>query len=287
MPPRPVDNLPYRLLRPARITSSVVFSSPHSGRDYPAELVAASMLDPVRLRSSEDAFVDDLFACVPDHGAALLAARYPRAWVDLNRAEDELDPALIDGLSRQPRGPRVMAGLGVIPRVVSGSRAIYSGRMSRAAAQARIDTVWRPYHAALAALLGEVRRGFGRTVLLDMHSMPSEAIDQMGQRRPDIVLGDRFGVSARSDTTRRVEEVFTDLGLRVMRNAPFAGAYIAQRYGRPAEGVEVIQVEINRALYMDEDLVTPSADFAGFAEAMVRAVARLTAIGDPGQMAAE
>lgn len=288
MPSVPEDNRPYRLIRPDRMTTGAVFSSPHSGRDYPSELFERSILDTRRLRSSEDAYVDRLLAPVPSEGAPLLSARLPRAWVDLNRAEDELDPALIEGLPRTPRGPRVMAGLGVIPRVVSGNRPIYSGKIPRAEAEARIAAVWRPWHATLAGLVGEARRRFGRAVLFDVHSMPSEATDQMGLRRPDIVLGDRYGASARSEVTAAVDAVFTDLGLRVARNNPFAGAYITQRYGRPSEGIDVVQIEINRALYLDEAAVSPSAEYEAFARLMARAVAGLAAIGRAqGRMAAE
>lgn len=288
MPIAEEDKRPYRLIRPGRMTTGVVFSSPHSGRDYPAQLIARSVLDARRLRSSEDAFVDALLAPAPEEGAALLAARLPRAWVDLNRAEDELDPALIEGLPRSPRGPRVMAGLGVIPRVVSGNRQIYAGKISRTEAEARLADVWRPWHMALAGLLGEARAGFGRALLLDVHSMPSEATEQMGTRRPDIVLGDRFGASARSEVTAAVDAVFTGLGLRVARNNPFAGAYITQRYGRPAEGIDVVQIEINRALYLDEERVEPGADYADFVALMARAVAGLAEIGRDGRrMAAE
>lgn len=288
MAPVQHDRLPYILQRPTRVIAPVVFSSPHSGRDYPEGMIRRSILDERRLRSSEDAFVDDLLASAPARGAALLAARYPRAYVDLNRAEDELDPALIEGLLRPPRGARVMAGLGVIPRVVAGNRPIYAGKLPRAEAEARLATVWRPYHAVLAALLGEMRHRFGRVILFDMHSMPSEAVDQMGERRPDIVLGDRFGVAARSETTAQVDAVFSSLGLRVARNAPFAGAYITQRYGRPAEGIEVVQIEINRGLYMDEARISRSDNYDVFAALMEDAVARLLDIwGESGRMAAE
>lgn len=285
MAPVQHDRLPYILQRPTRVIAPVVFSSPHSGRDYPEGMIRRSILDERRLRSSEDAFVDDLLASAPARGAALLAARYPRAYVDLNRAEDELDPALIEGLLRPPRGARVMAGLGVIPRVVAGNRPIYAGKLPRAEAEARLATVWRPYHAVLAALLGEMRHRFGRVILFDMHSMPSEAVDQMGERRPDIVLGDRFGVAARSETTAQVDAVFSSLGLRVARNAPFAGAYVAQAYGRPAQGVNVIQVEIDRALYLDEARVRPSGDFEAFRALMDGIVARVAGIDADGGLA--
>ncbi|MCT2540901.1 N-formylglutamate amidohydrolase [Sedimentimonas flavescens] len=283
------ETLPYRLTRPARLTTSVIFASPHSGRDYPQALLERTGLDEARLRSSEDAFVEDLLQRAPQEGAALLAARLPRAWVDLNRAADELDPALIEGLGRRaPVSPRVAAGLGVIPRVVASGRAIYAGKISCAEAQARIDAVWRPYHAALAELIEEVRGQFGRAILIDMHSMPSEALDAFGVQRPDIVLGDRHGNTARASTVAAVEAVLRGLGLRVARNRPFAGAYIAQRYGRPAEGVEVIQLEICRSLYMDERLVRRAPQFDAFAGVMGRAVAQIAELGRAqGRIAAE
>ena len=274
------ETLSYRLTRPARLSTAVIFASPHSGREYPQALLERTGLDEARLRSSEDAFVADLLVRAPQEGAALLAARLPRAWVDLNRAADELDPALIEGLGRRaPVSPRVAAGLGVIPRVVASGRAIYSGKISIAEAEARIDAVWRPYHAALADLIDEVRSRFGRAVLIDMHSMPSEALDAFGAQRPDIVLGDRHGNSARAETVAAVEDVLRGLGLRVARNSPFAGAYIAQRYGRPVEGVEVIQLEICRGLYMDERLVRRAPQFDVFAEVIGRAVAQIADIG--------
>jgi len=218
----------------------------------------------------------------------LLSATYPRAWVDLNRAEDELDPSLIEGIGRRISGARIAAGLGVIPRVVSGGRAIYSGKLPTAEAEARLATVWRPYHAKLHQLMQEQRMRFGRAILFDMHSMPSEAIDSHGAFAPQVVLGDRYGTSARPETVAAVERIFTGLGLRVGRNSPFAGAYIAQRYGRPSEGCEVVQIEIVRSLYMDEAAVRPSADYPAFARKIARAVGSLAAIGRAaGRMAAE
>ncbi|RWR46795.1 N-formylglutamate amidohydrolase [Sinirhodobacter ferrireducens] len=269
----------YRLWTPERMTTAVIFASPHSGRDYPPEMLARSVLDLQRLRSSEDAFVDRFLEGAPREGAAALSARLPRAWVDLNRDETELDPALIEGLGRGAAGPRVQAGLGVIPRVVSANRAIYSGKLTRDEAERRIATVWRPYHATLAALLREVRARFGRAILIDMHSMPSEAVSGAGPRPAEVVLGDRYGAAARPDTVAAVETIFARLGLRVARNAPFAGAYVTQHYGRPASGYEVIQVEISRGLYMDEAAIRPSAGYEDFRALMARAVAGIAAIG--------
>ncbi|HSF62974.1 MAG TPA: N-formylglutamate amidohydrolase [Paracoccaceae bacterium] len=272
----------YVLTRPARLDTPFVFSSPHSGRDYPAAFLAASLLDPLTIRSSEDAFVDRLFAAAPAQGAPLLAARVPRAWLDLNRAPDELDPALVEGAPRAPHNPRISSGLGVIPRVVAGGRVIHPGRISLAEAQARIDTAWHPYHAALRALLDEAQARFGQAVLIDCHSMPHEALEahaRPGQPRPQVVLGDRFGAAAGREVTDRIEAAFAAAGLRVARNTPFAGAYIAQAYGRPSRGVHVVQVEIDRALYMDEARVTPRPDFDAFCARIGGVVADICAGG--------
>jgi N-formylglutamate amidohydrolase len=277
----------YRLHAPARRDTCIVFASPHSARDYPAWFLRASELDALTLRSSEDAFVDQLFASAPRHGAPLLLAGAPRAFVDLNRNADELDPALIEGVRHAGHNPRVAAGLGVIPRVVAGGRAIYKGKMPRAEAQQRIDSIWRPYHAALAAEMDRTHAMFGRAVLIDCHSMPHEAMDgtvRTGARWPDVVLGDRFGASAAGDITDRIEEAFTAAGLVVARNTPFAGAYVTQTYGRPARGHHAVQIEIDRALYMDETTIRPSAGFAAFQTLLEGVVAQITDIGRPASM---
>jgi N-formylglutamate amidohydrolase len=262
-----MDKNAFTLHRPLRHTTPVVFSSPHSGADYPADFVHASPLDAQALRSSEDAFVDELFLHGVACGAPLLAARAPRAYVDLNRASDELDPAVIEGIDRVPHNPRVTSGLGVIPRVVSGGRNIYRGKLSLPEAEARISRLWHPYHRTLRQLLEESHSRFGRAVLIDCHSMPHEAIEahaRPGQPRPDLVLGDRFGAAAGREVVERLEAAFTATGLRVVRNSPFAGAYIAQAYGRPSRGFHVVQVEIDRALYMDEARVEKRSDFESF-----------------------
>ncbi|ADE87132.1 N-formylglutamate amidohydrolase [Rhodobacter capsulatus] len=257
---------PYRLHLPETLSSGVVFASPHSGRFYPADFTRRAQLDLLRLRSSEDAFVDRLLTRVPKAGATLIEAVYPRAFVDLNRAEDELDPALIEGVTRGSGGARVLTGLGVIPRVVAGGREIFRGKIPRAEAEDRLARIWRPYHGQLSGLLCDRHARFGRALLFDVHSMPSEAAS--GGPGPDIVLGDRFGASARAETSLAVEQAFRRAGLRVARNSPFAGAYVAQRYGRPAEGVEVLQIEIARALYMDEERIEPLPGFDRFAQAI-------------------
>lgn len=270
---------PFTLARPAVRTTSVLFASPHSGRDYPQSFLRRSALDERAIRSSEDAFVDLLFADAPIFGAPLLAATVPRAFVDLNRGADELDHALIDDIRKAAHNPRVTSGLGVVPRVVANGRQIYDGKIALDEVLARVRENWFPYHGALQALLEETLADFGEAILIDCHSMPSEANGAPGIRRPEIVLGDRFGTSAGQDIVELVEAAFASSGLRVARNSPFAGAYTAQRYGRPSSGRHVLQVEIDRSLYMDESLVRPNGDFEAFRELMRGVVAEIAGIG--------
>ena len=269
----------YRLTLPDRRLTPVIFASPHSGAEYGQHFLARTPLDARMIRSSEDAFVDRLFDMAPRFGAPLLAARMPRAYLDLNRACDELDPALIEGVARPPHNPRVASGLGVIPRVVAGGRPIYRGKISLTEAQTRIDRYWRPYHAALATLIEESHAAFGQAVLIDCHSMPHEAIAshaRPGQSLPEVVLGDRFGASAGRQVIEEVEAAFCAAGFRVARNTPFAGAFVTQAYGRPSRGQHVIQVEIDRSLYMDEAAIKPRPDFGQFRRLMAGVVAKIT-----------
>lgn len=275
----------YVLTHPRARTSPLIFASPHSGRDYPQDFLDQAMLDRHTIRSSEDAFVDRLFDMAPGLGAPLLAARAPRAFIDLNRAADELDPAVIEGIARAPHNPRISSGLGVIPRVVAGGRAIYRGKLPLAEVEGRLRRFWHPYHQALAGLVEETRDQFGEAVLIDCHSMPHEAIEahtRPGQPRPEVVLGDRYGATAGREVMERVEAAFSGAGLRVGRNAPFAGAYVAQAYGRPSRGVHVVQVEIDRALYMDEARIEPLAAFGAFRSVMAGVVAEIIRDGAPG-----
>ncbi|TNC74195.1 N-formylglutamate amidohydrolase [Rubellimicrobium roseum] len=282
----------FQITRPERRTTSVVFASPHSGREYPRAFLERAELDSRTIRSSEDAFVDLLFDSATDHGAPFLRAQASRAFVDLNRAADELDPALIEGVRRPVHNPRVASGLGVIPRVVAGGRPIHRGRIALSEAQGRIDGYWRPYHEALQGLLAESHARFGEAILIDCHSMPHEAIESVGApggARPDVVLGDRFGAAASTAVVDRIEAAFVGAGLRVSRNMPFAGAYIVQHYGRPSRRQHAVQVEIDRSLYMDERLVEPLPAFEEFRRLVRGVVAELTAIGRPEglRMAAE
>lgn len=277
-----VPKASYHLIHPESRTTSVVFASPHSGRDYPWSFLRTTILDSHTIRTSEDAFVDRLYDSAPLHGAVFLKAGAPRAYVDLNRAPDELDPALIESVSKRSSNPRVATGLGVIPRVVANGRSIYHGKLSMEEARHRIDTYWRPYHATLERLMSENVDRFGEAVLIDCHSMPREAVNQLTRTRagrPDIVIGDRFGASAGSEYVDRVESIFASFGFNVARNSPFAGAYMVQQYGRPPKGRHAIQIEIDRSLYMDETRIEPNHNFSTIRDAMRLIVAEIADLG--------
>ena len=271
----------YRVIAPNALNTGVVFASPHSGQAYPAAFLRASQLSETAIRSSEDAFVDLLFDAAPVLGAPLLVADVPRAFVDLNRDCDELDPALIEGARGASHNPRVSSGLGVIPRVVSNGRPIYTGKMPLTEAKTRLAEHWHPYHAELQSLLDDAKASFGKAILIDCHSMPHEAIDQTSGQRPEIVLGDRFGAACSTDIVREIEAAFTRAGFRVARNAPFAGAFVTQNYGRPSRRQHAVQVEIDRALYMDEATIRPLPEFAQIKRRLTRAMADVAELGRP------
>jgi len=281
----------YEIRDPKQRVGSVLFASPHSGRTMPKGFVEESLLTELQIRSSEDAFVDDLYADAPDLGAPLLRALVPRAYVDFNRSSEDLDPALIQGLRRKSTNPRVVSGLGVIPRVVANGRHIYRGKIDLEDAHQRIKRYWRPYHDQLRAALDTTFRDYGEAVLIDCHSMPSEALDALvtsAGKRPDIVLGDRFGASSAVAITDKIAGSFEAQGFSVSRNVPFAGAFIAQNYGRPALGQHVIQVELNRALYMDERKIEKLPDFDDVKTRISAAMAEIIEIGrDQVRLAAE
>ncbi len=281
----------YVLDMPAERTSCVVFASPHSGRTYPESLLKRTVLSRNVIRSSEDAYVDQLFSSAAEFGAPLLAAAMSRAYLDLNRNSDELDPALIQGARRHGHNPRVTSGLGVIPRVVANGRAIYSGKLTMDEARLRIDTYWRPYHARLKSLLAESHQNFGQAILIDCHSMPHEAVAMAGGARsgqPEIVLGDRFGAAASGVIVDQIETAFAEAGLNVVRNTPFAGAYVTQTYGRPSRHQHAVQIEIDRSLYMDEETIQPNGNFEALRDVLRQVTAQIVGIGsDPMSLAAE
>lgn len=272
---------PVAIHQPARQTLPVVLTSPHSGRDYPAQFQAASRLDALALRKSEDSFVEEIFLAASRLGAPLLRARFPRAYCDVNREPYELDPTMYDDdlpAHANTSSVRVAGGLGTIARVVAGGEDIYRAKLPYAEAERRIRHYYRPYHAALAELVDVTLAQFGQCILIDCHSMPSIALPVAGRRvgdRPDIVLGDRFGTSCHRDLTDRVETELSALGYRVGRNAPYAGGFTTAHYGRPATGLHALQIEINRALYMDEARFTRRPELHRISQDMAEMVRRI------------
>ncbi|MEI7874577.1 MAG: N-formylglutamate amidohydrolase [Alphaproteobacteria bacterium] len=243
---------------PERQTLPIVVASPHSGSNYPAEFLAQVAVPLAALRRAEDAFVEELFSAAPSLGMPLLAARFPRSYVDANREPYELDPAMFEGPLPRPlnhRTTRVAAGLGMIPRVAASGEAIYRGRVPAAMIEHRLETCWRPYHLALSSLVEQTYSRFGAALLIDAHSMPS-SVSSLGARerdsRVDIVLGDNHGESCAPELVEHAEHWLAGRGLRVLRNQPYAGGFTTQRYGRPGLARHALQIEINRALYMDE-----------------------------------
>ncbi len=255
---------PFTVERPEALQGPLVFNSPHSGRIYPSTFLAASRLNSRALRRSEDAYVEELFGLVPSLGAPLLYAHFPRAYLDVNREPYELDPVLFrDGLPHyaNTQSVRVVGGLGTIARIVSESDEIYREPLSVGAALERINRLYTPYHETLMALIVEAQTEFGLAVLIDCHSMPSSPIADQGGGRPDFVLGDRFGTSCSGELTRMVATQLKALGYVVALNKPYAGGYITEHYGRPHKGRHALQIEVNRALYMDETSFEKSARF--------------------------
>lgn len=254
---------PFELLQPAIPRGPVLFNAPHSGRIYPRAFRNQTRLDLMTLRRSEDAFVDDLFAGVVLRGAPLLKALFPRAYVDVNREPYELDPAMFSGslpANANVTSIRVAGGLGTIARIVTEHDEIYAGPIPVEEALTRIETLYKPYHAALAQTLARFVKTFGVAVLIDCHSMPSLRNDT--GRRPDFILGDRFSTACNPLIIDVAHERLRRLGYRVTRNKPYAGGYITETYGQPRLGVHALQIEINRGLYMNEKRVAKTPRFA-------------------------
>nr|WP_091677553.1 N-formylglutamate amidohydrolase [Methylocapsa palsarum] len=285
---------PFDSLGPDPALCPLVLSSPHSGSVYPRRFLETCRLDLMALRRSEDAFVDELFSGVCELGAPLLRARFPRSYLDLNREPYELDPRLFDG--RLPtfantRSLRVAGGLGTIPRVVGQAQEIYAGRLPVEEGLRRIDLLYKPYHSRLRDLLARTKEIFGLAVLVDCHSMPSGAVSPsplnflpIYSLRPsdppskaDFVIGDRHGTSCAPELISVVENELRRLGYAVKRNKPYAGGFITEYYGDPAANCHAIQIEVCRALYMDEQNVVKSARFDEIRAALAKVGAMLAA----------
>lgn len=273
----------FRIFRPVRQAAAFVYNTPHSGSYYPPDLLAATHLSPAALRSSEDCMVDRLFAEAPALGAPLLAAQYARAYLDSNRERHELDPSMFDGPlppDANTRSDRVRAGLGTIPAVVAANRAIYRNPISISEGLARIARVYDPIHDALGRLLAETRETFGYAILIDCHSMPSgRTFGRFAPRqRDDIVIGDCHGVSCAPELSRAAAATLREFGYRVALNIPYSGGYNTQHYGRPRFGMHALQIEINRALYMDERTYSPTSRFEEVARDLTRMMEQLHAL---------
>ena len=288
------DVEPFEILQPAEQRVPFVFNSPHSGRYYPLSFLDASRLDSNAIRRSEDAFVDELFEPVMRLGAPLLRARFPRAFLDVNREPYELDPKMYE--DRLPsyaniRSLRVAGGLGTIARVVGEHQEIYRSRIPVSEALERIETLYKPYHQTLRRLLAQTHVAFGYAVLIDCHSMPSAVRGADAGQRPDFILGDRYGTSCTVGLIDAATEILTGLGYRVSRNKPYAGGFITEHYGRPLKGLHALQIEINRGLYMDESLTLRGPGFESLLRDLTRFADALVAIPDqdfyPDALAAE
>ncbi len=270
---------PFEVCMPRVQTSPFVFCSPHSGHVYPRAFVESSQLDATTLRKSEDCFVDQLFETVVEHGAPLIHARFPRAYLDLNREPYELDPELFDEPLPEfsnPQTMRVVGGLGTIARIVSDSEEIYAGTIPLAVALQRIECLYKPFHAALQQLIDQARDLFGYAILVDCHSMPSTSSSYPAAIRPEFVIGDRFGTSCDVRMTRALRSIFVKLGHQVQLNRPYAGGFITEHYGQPRDSVHALQIEINRGLYLDEQTLQKSSRFEPFKAQMSEVIARAT-----------
>src|SRR5215467_11752261 len=272
---------PFEVLEPKASLGPVLFNSPHSGSTYPRNFLAACRLDIATLRRSEDSFVDELIAGVVQCGFPLMRAHFPRCFVDVNREPYELDPRMFEG--RLPsfantRSMRVAGGLGTVARVVGDAQEIYRQRIPVDDAIRRIEGLYKPYHRALRRLFTRVHRDFGAAILIDCHSMPSAAGTKDERPRADVVLGDRYGTSCVAAVAETVESTLRELGYVVSRNKPYAGGFITEHYGNPAVGLHAIQLEVNRALYMDERRYEKSVTFASVAADLGTLAVRLAEI---------
>jgi N-formylglutamate amidohydrolase len=260
---------PFRILRPGRQLVPFVFAVPHAGRLYPADFLAQSRLGLSALRSSEDAYADELFEGVTA-SAPLIAARFPRAYVDVNRAAGEIDAQMFETPpAAAASSPRVAAGLGVIARVAGNGAEIYQGKLKGAEAEERLARFYRPYHAALAALVAETVAAFGAAVLVDCHTMPS------GHRVPAVVFGDCYGASASPELLRHAVQCFEACGFSTARNTPYAGGFTTHHYAQRERGIHALQIEVNRALYLDEGRVGKGPNFTATRERLTGALAAL------------
>jgi N-formylglutamate amidohydrolase len=271
---RPAADPPFLRIGPEAPASPVVLSVPHAGRAYAPELLEASRLPLSTLETLEDRLVDRLVWRAQAAGAVALVACAPRAEIDLNRDEREVDPTMVvpppPGRSIQ-QSARTRGGLGLIPARITGAGAIWHHRLPGAELARRIAEIHRPYHAALTKALAEARDRFGIAILLDCHSMPP----QEGGAACDIIFGDRHGTSIAPELAEAAIGAARAAGYKVGRNTPYAGGYITARHGKPVSGVHALQVEIDRSHYLDKALRSPGAGFERMAQLIAQIAAAL------------
>lgn len=260
---------PFEIAEPEIWRAPIIFNSPHSGSVYPNAFLNASRIDLEALQRSEDSFMDELIDHLSHRGFPVVRAHFPRSYIDVNREPYELDPRMFVG--RLPsfantRSMRVAGGLGTIPRVVGDGQEIYRERIAVDDALARIETLYKPYHRALRRLINKAHQTWGTVILVDCHSMPSVGVARDEPRRPDVVIGDRYGTSCAALIPGVVEETMAARGYSVGRNKPYAGGFITEHYGNPSSGLHTVQVELNRAIYMDERLRERNERFRTVAE---------------------
>ena len=256
---------PFIRIGPERPASPVILSVPHAGRDYSPSLLKAARLPRYVLESLEDRLVDRLVWEATAAGATAFVARAPRAEIDLNRDERELDPALIAPplpAASIVQSMRTRGGIGLIPSRIAGAGAIWKERISQAELARRIGQIHRPYHQALEGALKAARERFGVAMLLDCHSMPPRPKGP-SDSEPAVVFGDRFGATATADLTETAVEAARSLGYRTAVNAPYAGGHVVARHGRPDERLHALQLELDRSAYLDVELRSPGPGFAG------------------------
>lgn len=268
----------FEILAPSQWVVPAVFNSPHSGSIIPDTFLQQSRLSALALRQSEDCFVDELFSGCQNLGAPLLRALVSRSFIDLNREPYELDARMfMEDLPgyMNPSSPRVASGLGTIPKLVAEGIEIYPGKIHLSDAVNRIDQVYRPYHRTLTALLNECYNATAFALLVDCHSMPSSAVKAEHQPMIDIVLGDRFGAACNTEIASEVERLFVDEGFRVVRNRPYAGGFITETHGAPRHNRHALQIEINRAVYMDETKMERRRDFEDIHQGLTKVISAL------------
>ncbi|MCO4315589.1 N-formylglutamate amidohydrolase [Phyllobacterium sp. 21LDTY02-6] len=277
------DMPPFELRRPSDQRIPFLFNSPHSGRYYPEAFLRQSQLDPHSIRRSEDCYVDQLFAAAVSLGAPLMVAHFPRAYLDVNREPYELDPKMfVEALPSFANGhsARVAGGLGTVPRLVGEGQEIYAQKIHLAEAMARIDEIYKPYHALLAQVLGTTRDRFGYAVIVDCHSMPTGIRFPENGLRPDFIIGDRFGTSCSAELANAAIHLLRDLGYLVAHNKPYAGGYITEHYGRPAKQFHALQIEVNRGLYLNEQTYERKPGFEQLQRDMALFMADLVSLPD-------